>query len=123
MAGPQILIAEDEVSLRNLLFEALTEKGLRVVQAANGLHASQILKDNRGISVLLSDARMPRIDGYAFVEYALLHNPQLKVLMMAEYPGQLPPPDALKAREIVTVVKPFTMDDMCERVIGMLAWP
>ena len=63
----------------------LTDKGLRVMQAADGMQASQILEDNAGISLLLSDVKMPHKGGYELVEEALVRNPELKVLMMTAH--------------------------------------
>ena len=123
MTGPQILIAEDDAVLRMLMFDMLTEKGLQVMQAKDGMQASQILQDNAGISLLLSDVKMPHMGGYALVEEALVRNPELKVLMMTAHVEDRPPQAALKAREIRTLTKPFDMDRMCDRVIEMLARP
>jgi DNA-binding NtrC family response regulator len=123
MAAPQVLIAEDDGALRTLLAEMLTDRGVGVLQAEDGVEASQMLKDNASISLLLSDVKMPRMNGYALVEKALVHNSELKVLMMTGYAGDLPPPTALKAREIRTLVKPFDMDRMCDQVVDMLARP
>ena len=120
MSGPQVLIAEDEGLLRILIAEMLTDRGLKVLQAADGIEAARMLQENKGISVLLSDIRMPRMDGYDLVEAALVHNPELKVLMMTGDAGMRFPPKVLKAREISTLFKPFNMDDMCDRVFAML---
>jgi two-component system cell cycle sensor histidine kinase/response regulator CckA len=123
MTSPQVLIAEDDGSLRNILAEMLTDRGVAVMQAADGVQASQMLEDNIGISLLLSDVKMPRMDGYALVEEALVRNSELKILMMTGYPGDLPPPAVLKAREIRTLAKPFDMDRMCDQVVDMLSRP
>ena len=93
------------------------------MQAVDGLQAAQMLKDNIGISLLLSDVIMPRMNGYALVEEALMHNSELKVLMMTGYPGELPPPAILKAREIRTLAKPFDFDRICDQVLDMLSRP
>jgi DNA-binding NtrC family response regulator len=123
MFGPQVLIADDDALLRTLIADMLSERGLLVMQATDGMQASQMLKDHAGISLLLSDVKMPHMDGYALVEEALMRNAELKVLMMTAHAADLPPPAALKAREIRTLVKPFDMDTMCDRVVDMLARP
>src|ERR1700750_930132 len=120
MTGPQVLIAEDDAQLRVILAAMLTDKGVGVMQAEDGVQASQMLRDNTGIVLLLSDVKMPRMDGYALVEEALLRNSELKVLMMTGYPGDMPPPSVLRAREIRTLSKPFDMDRMCDQVVDML---
>jgi DNA-binding NtrC family response regulator len=116
-------IAEDDEPLRRILAEMLAERGIAVMQAVDGVQASEMLKDNMRISLLLSDVKMPRMDGYALVEEALLRNSELKVLMMTGYPGDLPPPAVLKAREIRTLAKPFDLARMCDQVVDMLARP
>ena len=93
------------------------------MEAADGVQASQMLKANIGISLLLSDVLMPRMNGYALVEKALMHNTELKVLMMTGYVGDLPPPAVLKAREVRTLVKPFDLNRMCDQVVDMLSRP
>ena len=123
MTSLQVLIAEDDESLRGILAEMLAERGITVMQAVDGVQASQMLKDNICVSLLLSDVKMPRMDGYALVEEALMRNSELKVLMMTGYPGDFPPPAVLKAREIRTLAKPFDLDRMCDQVVNMLARP
>jgi len=123
MSGLQVLVAEDEAMLRVHIVEVLTERGLQVMQAADGKEASQILKDNRGISLLLSDVRMPRMDGYALIDEAIRRDPLLKVLMMTGTTRAQSPPPVLKAREIATLIKPFDMGRMCDMVVEMLARP
>jgi DNA-binding NtrC family response regulator len=123
MSTPQVLIAEDDGALRTILAEVLTERGVSVVQAADGIEASQMLKENFGITLLLSDVKMPRMGGYALVEEALARNSELKIVMMTGYPGDQPPPAVLRARETRTLIKPFDMDRMCDLIVDMLARP
>jgi DNA-binding NtrC family response regulator len=120
---PQVILAEDEGQLRGLIAELLASKGLKVCQAADGREALALLKDNPGAALLLSDIVMPHMDGYELVEESLKLRPELKVLMMTAYPTQQPPPSALRAREIRTLVKPFDPDRMCDLVVDMLARP
>lgn len=111
-----ILLAEDEPDLRRLLAEQLEEHGLTVIQAADGVEALEQLEAHPSLALLLSDIRMPRMDGHALVEAALVLRPELKVLMMTAYPTQRPAPAALRAREIRTLSKPFNV----ERMIGVV---
>jgi DNA-binding NtrC family response regulator len=119
----QVILAEDEAQLRSLIAELLSRKGVQVSEAADGLQALKLLRANPGASLLLSDIVMPNMNGYELVEASLKMRPELKVLMMTAYPTDRPPPSALKAREIRTLVKPFDPDRMCELVVDMLARP
>jgi DNA-binding NtrC family response regulator len=123
MDAPQILIAEDEDEIRTIIAELLIQKDFRVMQAPDGVQALQSLKENPGISLLLSDVKMPHMDGYKLVDAALKFCPELKVLMMTAYAHDHPPLSALRAREIRTLSKPFDLDQMCDLVCDMLARP
>ena len=123
MSTPNVLIAEDEPKLRELLAERLRASGLKVAEAGDGEEAMDQLKAHAGVPLLLSDIRMPKMDGIALVEAALKLRPELKVLMMTAYAAQLPGQEALKAREIRTLVKPFDPDRMVTLVLDMLARP
>ncbi len=121
--GPQVLIAEDEKQLREFLAEALEGRNLRVAQAADGVEALAMLEGRSSIQLLLSDIRMPRMDGYDLVEKALAISPELKVLLMTAYAEDHPPASALRAREIRTLQKPFDPERLCDLVHEMLARP
>jgi DNA-binding NtrC family response regulator len=56
-------------------------------------------------------------------ERAVAHNENLKVLMMTGFPSDQPPPSVLRAREVRTLRKPFSIAKMCELVSEMLARP
>jgi DNA-binding NtrC family response regulator len=118
-----VILAEDEAQLRALIAEMLSSKGVQVSEAADGLEALKLLRDNPGVSLLLSDIVMPNMNGYELVEASLKMRPELKVLMMTAYPTDRPPPSAMKAREIRTLIKPFDPDRMCDLVVDMLARP
>ena len=119
----QVIIAEDEAPLRRLIGEMLTDGGLRVIEAEDGVEALTRLKENPGVSLLLSDVKMPRMDGYGLVEAALKLRPELKVLMMTGYDQDFPPPTVLRAREIRLLVKPIDLDRLAALVEEMLGRP
>lgn len=118
-----VLIADDEPQLRSLLAERLRASGLKVVEAGDGVQAMEQLKTHPGVPLLLSDIRMPNMDGFELVEAALKLRPELKVLMMTAYTAQPTGEAALKAREIRTLVKPFDPDRMVALVLDMLGRP
>jgi two-component system cell cycle sensor histidine kinase/response regulator CckA len=119
----QVILAEDESQLRRLISAMLTDRGVSVTEAADGVEALQMLQDDPGASLLLSDIVMPNMNGYELVEASLKLRPELKILMMTAYAAERPPPSALKAREIRTLIKPFDPDRMCDLVVDMLARP
>ena len=108
----KILLAEDEVMLRVVAAELLEAGGFKVFSAGNGEEALALLKVNPEIDLLISDVRMPRMDGYALAEAGLRMKPALKVVMMTGYSEE--PPASLQARKIEVLRKPFNLDRLCE---------
>ena len=121
MASHQVLLAEDDKSLRLVIAEVLTEAGLNVVHVANGAEAVALLKNNPNAPVLLiTDIRMPEMDGYELAEAAIAINPAIKMLMLTGYPEMRIPPRALQDRQIRTLMKPVELDRLCTVALDML---
>lgn len=80
--------------------------------------ALAILKAHPEISLLVSDVRMPNMDGYALVEQGLALRPNLKVILMTGYAQT--PPKLVDAQEIGTLRKPFDIDVLCRRAEDLL---
>jgi CheY-like chemotaxis protein len=115
-----ILVAEDEAMLRVIAVEMLQDAGFEVFEAGDGVEALDLLKAHPQIALLVSDIKMPRMDGYALVEAGLALRPDLKVLLMTGY-AQEPPPHVLKAREIQILHKPFNLERLCALAAQMTA--
>jgi len=58
-----LLLVDDDDIFREVLATALEDKGFKVHQAPNGLRALEVLQKETGIAVILSDIRMPEMDG------------------------------------------------------------
>lgn len=63
-----VLIIDDDESIRNLLRHALLRLGMRCGTAADGLDAAHRIHEIE-YAVLLLDVTMPRVDGFGFLEY------------------------------------------------------
>lgn len=105
-----VLLAEDEAMLRLLAVEMLQEAGFEVFEAADGMEGLELLKAHPEVSLLVSDIKMPRMDGYALAEAGLALKPGLKVLLMTGY-AQEPPPALL--RHVQILHKPFNLERLC----------
>jgi two-component system cell cycle response regulator CpdR len=120
----EVLLAEDDKSLRLVMAEVLKEAGLKVAHAANGAEAYSVLKKYpQAMTLLITDIRMPEMDGYELAEAAIALNPDIKMLMLTGYPEMRIPPPALQAREIRTLMKPVELDRLCTVALDMLSRP
>ena len=120
MTKTSILVAEDEAMLRVIAVEMLEDAGFQVFEAGDGAEALELLKAHPQIALLVSDIKMPRMDGYALVEAGLAFRPDLKVLLMTGY-AQSPPPQVMKARDIQILHKPFNLERLCVLAAEMTA--
>jgi CheY-like chemotaxis protein len=109
---PVLLLAEDEAMLRLLAVEMLEEAGFAVFEAADGVEGLELLKSHPEISLLVSDIKMPRMDGYALAEAGLALKPDLKILLMTGY-AQDPPPALLRQADVQILHKPFNLERLC----------
>ena len=112
----RVLIADDDVSIRQLVTTIARREGLEIDTAADGVEAIEKLRTNE-YAVILLDLMMPRTDGFGVVDYLRAHPPSQKpvVLIITAYADQ-------KFKEIDpdfvagVVRKPFEVADLGELV-------
>jgi len=80
----RILVADDEPGLRAFVAEALEAEGHSVVQAADGVEAAQRLA-REGFDLVITDLRMPRMDGMALLRQVRLEQPETEVLVLTAH--------------------------------------
>ncbi|HET6907621.1 MAG TPA: response regulator [Rhodanobacteraceae bacterium] len=115
-SASHILLVEDEAMLRELAAENLLDAGFRVLEAGDGTAGLEALRSDARIDVLLSDIKLPGMDGYDLAEAAKALRPELKVILMTGYaPSPLPP--GLERMVYRVLQKPFEI----EALPGMIA--
>jgi len=81
-----VLLVEDEKAVRVLAKEFLTSAGYRVLDAADGMEALELVQQTReAIALLLTDVVMPKMSGLELADKLHLLLPKLKVLFMSGY--------------------------------------
>jgi two-component system response regulator FlrC len=80
----QILVVDDEEGLREFLVEALEFDGHDVVQAEDGVAALERLA-GRSVQVLLTDLKMPRLDGHALVKRVRAEHPDIEIIVLTAH--------------------------------------
>jgi CheY-like chemotaxis protein len=79
-----ILLAEDEVVIRNLLRTMLTRQGYRVLTAADGLEAMQVCQTfSDPIQLLITNVTMPRMDGLTLTTKIREDRPDIRVIIIS----------------------------------------
>jgi CheY-like chemotaxis protein len=118
----RILIAEDEESLRLLVARALATAGHEVVSVCDGAEALDTLSREAGrFDLLLTDIKMPLMDGIALALAASRDHPELTILLMTGYADQRERAHGLEALIHDVISKPFSLDQIRAAVKGALA--
>ncbi len=111
----RILVVDDEEPVRRWLCAALRRHGYSVAQAESGDEALRLLAENRSIDVMLTDIRMPGMDGLELGRRAREAYPGLRIIYMTGFSDELIDP------AIPLLKKPFTTDALrkeLDRSIG-----
>ena len=116
----KILITEDEDSLRSFVARALRMDGHDTVEAADGAEGLEALAVG-DFDLLLSDIRMPVMDGIELTHKAAAAHPGLRILLMTGYAEQRERADDLAEKIVDVVSKPFTLPDIRTAVARALA--
>jgi len=117
-----ILVVEDYEDLRELVFEAMTAAGYRVLLAADGPSALEVAQiEARSIDLVLTDYYMPNMLGTELAEQMRAQHPGLRVIFMSGSPlpsgvSGIPPGST-------ALQKPFMVDDLLRTVAEALSRP
>ncbi len=102
----QILIVDDEPNLRRVLAAQLSRDGYDVHTAEDGVQALEMLGEHH-IDMMITDLRMPRMDGMSLLRKALELDPELPVVMITAHGTVDNAVEALKTGAFDYITKPF----------------
>ena len=118
----RILIAEDEEALRGFIARALMQDGHAVTTANDGAQALDMLTREQGaFELLLTDIRMPVMDGIALALAAARNHPRLAILLMTGFADQRERAHGLDALIHDVITKPFSLGTIRSAVNDALA--
>jgi len=109
----KILIAEDDDAVRELVVRALAEDGHVLTAAADGAAALDALSRQNGeYDLLLTDVKMPVLDGIALALAAGRDHPELSIMLMTGYADQRERAHGLDALVHDVISKPFSVEQI-----------
>ncbi len=118
----RILIAEDEFMLCDMCARALADDGHEVETAHDGTEALDVLNKHSGqFDLLLTDVRMPKMDGIALSMAAPREFPEITILLMTGYADQRERAHGLDALIHDVLAKPFSVASLRGAVNEALA--
>lgn len=110
MNQPKILIVDDELLIRDLLYDFFASKDF-VIQTANDTYeAMQLVEKSDDFDVILTDIKMEGEDGLSFVDRVRQGHPDLPIIVMTGYPSVESAVEALRKRVYDYIIKPFNIN-------------
>jgi two-component system, NtrC family, response regulator AtoC len=116
---PTILLAEDDEIIRISVYDRLKKQGWQVHQAADGLAAVALCEENY-YHLVITDIRMPGLDGLGVLRHLRSHSPDSDVIIMTAYGSVDDAIRCLRLGATEYILKPFDMDDLVIRVNRLL---
>ena len=117
----RILLADDDQSVRRVLQFKLEKQGYTVTVVADGALALEKIRSDRW-DLLLSDIKMPKVDGIELLEQAKALQPDLKVILITAHATVAQAVKAVKLGAFDYITKPFDDDELFVTVNKALAF-
>src|SRR6478752_5503541 len=115
----QVLIVDDEPNLRKILSAQLTRDGYDVMTAEDGEQGLAMLKEHH-IDLVITDLRMPKVDGMTLLREALKEDRELPIVMITAHGTVDTAVEALKIGAFDYLTKPFDKDNVRQTVAKAL---
>ncbi len=115
MAKPSILVVDDELLIRDLLYDFFNGQGWDISVAENGEKALQVMQA-KDFDLVLSDIKMPEMDGLALTNRVKESHPDLPVVLMTGFPSVDTAVEALRQKVDDYVIKPFNINQLYKLV-------
>jgi nitrogen regulation protein NR(I) len=115
----QVLIVDDEPNLRKILAAQLSRDGYDVMVAEDGEQGLTMLRENH-IDLVVTDLKMPKVDGMTLLREALRESPDLPIVMITAHGTVDTAVEALKLGAFDYLTKPFDKDEVRQVVAKAL---
>jgi DNA-binding NtrC family response regulator len=105
----RILVVDDEASIRDSLRDILEGEGMEVGMAGDGMQALQLLEED-AYELILSDIKMPQMDGMELLAHVSKHYPQIPIIMISAHGNIQTAVEATKLGAFDFITKPLDLD-------------
>jgi len=116
----RILVADDEPGLREFIVDALALDDHVVVPAPDGRAAAKLL-DERGFDVVITDLKMPGLDGMAILRKVRAEQPEVEVIVMTAHGTVDTAVEAMKLGAFEYLQKPLSGPDELRLLVARAA--
>jgi CheY-like chemotaxis protein len=117
-----VLLVEDELALRTVIVEVLSDLGYAVLEAGNSQSGLQIVEAGARIDLLLTDVGLPGgMNGRQLADAARERRPGLKVLFLTGYAESVAASNGGMEQGMEIMSKPFALDQLVAKIKGIIS--
>ena len=113
MPPKEILVVDDEEMILEMLDQILSASGYHVRTALGGRKALELYQQH-AVKLILTDIKMPGIDGYFLLKEIKAKNPDARVVLMSGYSNDFSIHEAIELGADEFIVKPFRQNDILQ---------
>lgn len=117
---PNVLITDDDASFREVLCDALSRRGLKLHQAADGDEALEVIQ-RESIHMALVDVHMPRVTGLEVIRVLSQRGDRMPYVLMSAMMDDAIQKEAARMRAYKILRKPIRLQQLRDIVCGGLA--
>ena len=115
----KILVVDDELLLRDILYESLSSYGYEVISASDADKAVELLEKHQP-EVALVDIKLPKTSGIELTKMLKERKPDLYIIIITGYPSFDTAVNATKFGASEYIIKPFRLDDLHKTIQKLL---
>jgi len=109
--APRVLVVDDHIEMAETLAEGLSERGFEATACASSVDAAKRL-ESEPIDALVTDLRMPHVDGMGLLAVSRKTAPERPVIVMTAYGAIETAVDAIRQGAAHYLTKPFAVDEL-----------
>ncbi|MBD3232532.1 MAG: response regulator [candidate division Zixibacteria bacterium] len=106
MQDSKILVVDDDLMIRDMLYDFLQEKGYDVVSAADSSSAITAV-NSRKFDAIILDFKLPEVDGITLMARVKQKYPKIPIIMITGYPSESSRDQAYQSGAAAFIEKPF----------------
>ena len=114
-----VLVVDDEPDVRKVVRMTLTKSGYDVIEAEDGEKAIEVVNEGENpllVDVIVTDIRMPKINGVEIICYFQLHFPRVSLIVFTGYPDIEMATGFIKNGIVDYLVKPVNSEHLLHSV-------
>ena len=120
--GMDVLLVDDEPSIRETLAEFLIQEGHNVTSCGSGERAVDLVT-KQAYDVVVCDMNLPGIDGIDVLERLRANHPAVPVLLITAYATVESAVEAFQKGAVDYLIKPFQLTDLADKLNGLKRKP